>query len=97
LTTFRLAYIHSDFAKSLAFNTFLLDLAGDFNIPLINLWRALGPLPDNGIQADLFHLTQSATPYNFTGDEQRFGITVRNLLTLQMLDDLRKNVLTGAR
>ena len=39
--------------------------------------------------------SDQTSPYRFTGEEQLYGVTLRNLLNLQMLDLLRRNVLSG--
>jgi hypothetical protein len=93
---------------TLIFNNIILDVAEQFDVPVINLWRATQELPGQGVNDDGFHLstgrthflqgimnTNENTPYRFTGEETLFGITVRNLLTLQILDRLRVNVLGG--
>ena len=79
----------------LLFNTIILNVARDYNVPVINLWLATQNLPDYGIKLDdPVHLTQGDTYYHFNGEETLYGVTLRNLLTLQALDELRKNVLT---
>lgn len=93
LTTFRLSPTHSDWVKSLWFNAALIDISNTYQIPLINLWRANETLPDDGVDPDLFHLSQGPNPYHFTGEENQWGVTRRNLLTLQALDQLRRFVL----
>jgi len=75
-------------------NSILLDVADQYNIPLINLWRAIQSLPDFGIGPDHTHLRYVVGSYcNFTGAEESIGGTLRNLLTLETLDELRRNVL----
>lgn len=81
---------------SMRYNDVLLDLAETYQIPLINLWRAVQPLPDYGIGPDRSHLKARVGDFcSFNGPEQELGGTLRNLLTLQMLDELRRTVLTG--
>lgn len=93
LTTFPMAPDHMYYEKSLQFNMVILDLARSNGIPLINLWRAARSLPDNGLGPDRYHLSQGPTYYTFTGEENLYGLTLRNLMTLQALDELRRNVL----
>jgi uncharacterized protein YraI len=87
-------------SKRMAFNAILVNLAGQYNIPLINLWRATQPLPHSGLEGDLLHLSYSGTAtgtdwISFNGDENEFGFTMWNLVALQTLDNLRRNVLAG--
>ena len=80
--------------KSIAFNNVIRSLAASKAIPLIELREPVMTLPNNGVREDQFHLSQNGEWYNFNGDEQRAGITMRNFLTLQALDILRREVLT---
>lgn len=84
--------------RSILYNQIVVRVAHDYNLPLINLWRALEPLPDHGIAADGFHLSgpltgagDFATPANL-----RTGFPLRNLLTLQALDAVWRGVTGGA-
>jgi hypothetical protein len=43
-------------------NAGLWRLAATRHVPLINLWRALNPLPNHGITPDFLHLTVSGSP-----------------------------------
>lgn len=81
--------------QALTFNNIIVDVANQYDVPLINLWKATQPLPDNGVNlADPVHLSQgSDNYYNFTGEENLYGVNLRNLLSLQALDELRQNVL----
>jgi hypothetical protein len=76
-------------------NLIMIEAAERHGIPLINLWLPLQSLPDYGIGPDRSHLKHQLGSFcSFTGAEQQIGGTLRNLLTLQALDELRKNVLT---
>ena len=80
---------------SLHFNMVILDLSEQYQIPLINLWRAVQSLPNVGIGPDRSHLRAQVGRFcAFDGAEQELGGTLRNLLNLQALDMLRVNVLT---
>ncbi|MDX2163586.1 MAG: SH3 domain-containing protein [bacterium] len=80
--------------QTILYNTIVITTADDFDIPVINLYRALQDLPDGGAKYDdVVHLTQGETYYQFTGEEALYGVTLRNLLTLQALDVLRREVL----
>ncbi|NLX09267.1 MAG: hypothetical protein GXY36_06390 [Chloroflexi bacterium] len=73
--------------RAITFNQIVIRAALDYNIPLINLWRALEPLPNFGIAPDGFHLSG---PQTFAGDltdpNLQTGFPRRNLVTLQGLD-----------
>ena len=78
-----------DEAKSLLLNQIVVRVALDYNIPLLNLNRALAPLPYHGVDPkDTIHLTvpEDERVDNFTGPNLQAGFTVRNLVTLQALD-----------
>ncbi|NDJ79246.1 MAG: hypothetical protein GYB65_23595, partial [Chloroflexi bacterium] len=83
--------------QALQFNMVVVDLAREYDIPLINFWRAAQELPNLGLVRDYTHLTAGSvgTRIAFTGDEAVSGYTLRNLLTLQTLDLLRREVLNG--
>jgi len=73
-----------------AFNTIIRDLASANNIPLIELAPAMMDLPGNGLAYDNVHPSwppgdEELAAY-FTPDNLSYGYTLRNLLTLQMLD-----------
>ncbi len=79
---------------ALNFNNAILQVASEFDIPVLNMWAATQGLPDNGLQGDLLHFT--ITPnYGFIdlrGDERVTGYTAWNLGALQMLDAVRRAV-----
>jgi len=78
------------------FNNLILNTAEAYNVPVINLWLATQALPDAGINlADPIHMTQGDTYFHFDlGQENLYGVSLRNLMTLQALDILRINVLS---
>jgi hypothetical protein len=74
--------------KSLLLNQIVVSVAQDYDLPLINLNRALEPLPNHGVNpADTIHLSVPADGRVdvFTPDNLQAGFTVRNLVTLQTL------------
>ncbi len=94
LTTFVVEPASDYFSQSLAFNLALVDLARQWGIPLVNLWAAASRLPGYGIAADGTHLrTQPGRFCDFAGGERLYGGTLRNLMTLQALDQVRTGVL----
>jgi hypothetical protein len=96
LTTFVVLRERADvYGRSLEFNMMLLDIAEVEQIPLINLWAAAQTLPDSGIGPDRTHLKARVGSFcSFDGAQAELGGTLRNLLTLQALDQLRQSVLT---
>jgi len=69
-------------------------LAVEYELPLWNFWRAVQPLPLHGLQnAD--HLTYAPTSSyaNFSKPEYlNYGMQVRNLTALQVLDVVRREI-----
>ncbi|NLX09266.1 MAG: hypothetical protein GXY36_06385 [Chloroflexi bacterium] len=75
--------------ESVEYNQIVVLVALDYNVPLINLWRALEPLPNHGLNTDGRHLSLPVTTGgDLTGDNLRQGYPLRNLVTLQTLDAL---------
>jgi hypothetical protein len=82
-------------AKSLLLNQIVVRVAADYDIPLVNLNRALESLPHQGVNpADTIHLSvpPDGRVDRFTPDELQYGFTMRNLVTLQALQALLKAV-----
>ncbi len=87
-------------AKRLAFDTIVVNLAYEYDVPLINFWSAAQALPNSGLYGDLLHITYSGQEshydwISFGGEEKQYGFTLWNLLALQTLDSLRTEVLGG--
>src|SRR5258708_16364484 len=73
-------------------NKAIVDIAGLYHVPLINLDRALYALPNHGVD-NLSHLTLA--PFGtsvFTGEGLRYGMNMRALLTLQTLSSVSKDL-----
>ncbi len=82
------------FDLSIQNNVELLDIAEAYQTPLINLWAAVQTLPNYGIGPDRTHLKAAVGSFcSFNGPEQELGGTLRNLLTLQALDEIRRFVM----
>jgi hypothetical protein len=82
-------------AKSLLLNQIVVRVALDYGIPLINLNRALEPLPHQGVNpTDTIHLSvpPDGRVDRLTRDELQYGFTMRNLVTLQALEAVLKGV-----
>jgi hypothetical protein len=78
-------------------NTVIKALAHEYDIPLMDYYAAMVGLPDMGLSKDQVHPStppagDDATAI-FTGDNLQYGMVVRNLLTVQMLDALWRSVL----
>lgn len=73
-----------------AFNTILRDIATANDLPLVDYNAALMALPDYGLAWDNIHPSwppgEDDQVAYFTSDNLRYGYTIRNLITLQMLD-----------
>lgn len=77
--------------KSVLFNQIIVQIAQEYDLPLINLYRALEDLPDKGVNlADPIHLSDpiDGNAGVFTAENLERGYTLRNLITLQALDVL---------
>ena len=72
-------------------NRIIACLAQDYDAPLWNFWSAIQPLPNQGLQADLEHLTYGGTDF---ADQRAMQTawTVRNLTALQALDAVWRGV-----
>jgi hypothetical protein len=98
LTTFTW-HMDRKWLQALAFNRITAEVADEYGVPLINLWRAARDLPGYGLMSEYTHLTDGGMQggrIQFTnGEEARYGHALRNLLTLQTLDMLRREVMQG--
>jgi hypothetical protein len=71
--------------KDESINQTITRLAVEYQIPLINYWRAVQELPDQGLQEDAVHITWA--PNRFDDPQaMKAGWPVRNLVSLQTLD-----------
>jgi hypothetical protein len=77
--------------KSVLFNQIVIQIAEDYDLPLINLWLALQAVPGQGVNTEeTIHLTIPEDGKTGYLDEAHLtaGYTYRNLVTLQALDVL---------
>jgi hypothetical protein len=83
--------------QSVEFNLQLVDIAEEYDVPLINLWSATRILPEYGLDIDRTHLLQSGfnTLKYDTGHEAFYGTSLRNLLVLRTLHDIRLQLELG--
>ncbi len=76
--------------RTILYNQIIVRIALDYDIPLINLWLALEQLPNHGLEPDGFHLGEP--PYGtsciLSEPYLSYGYNVRNLVTLQTLDNV---------
>jgi uncharacterized protein YraI len=79
--------------ESVEFNDIIRRIAGREQIPLIELRDPALALPDNGVKEDKYHLTEKdSDQIVFNSDEYQWGLPLRDMLTLQMLDTIRRSV-----
>ncbi len=75
-----------------AFNTIIHDLATQNDLPLIDVNAAFSLLPNSGLAYDNVHPSwppgDEELAADFAPENLAYGYTVRNLLTLQMLDQI---------
>lgn len=83
--------------QSVNFNLAVIDLASEYQVPLINLWAASRVLPDYGLDQDRIHMLHSGFRYlkYDTGHENWYGVSLRNLLSIRMLDEIRRTLAMG--
>jgi uncharacterized protein YraI len=78
--------------KSLQYNKIVINIALDFDVPLVNLWLALEGLPNHGL-GDSNHLSfPITTAADLTQPNLTTGYPMRNLVTLQILDNVWRSV-----
>jgi hypothetical protein len=72
-------------------NQILVRLAMEYQIPVWNFWRAVQPLPGNGLMEDRFHLTFDDNHFD---DPEALNAAWpwRNLTALQVLDRVRTDL-----
>lgn len=78
-----------------AFNSILANLAYEYEIPLVDYWSALQSLPNQGIGSDGVHPTRAPGLKDgvLSAENLRYGIPMRNLITLQALDAIWRFVI----
>jgi hypothetical protein len=79
--------------QSILYNQIIINIAADYDLPLVNLWLAIEDLPNMGVdEVEPIHLSipEDERTADFNDEQLEYGYTVRNLLTLQTLDILRQ-------
>jgi hypothetical protein len=94
LSTFSYSSENTLWLQALEFNLQVVAVADEYDVPLINLWAAARALPDYGLEGDGIHMMRSGfanirldTSFDLTS-----GVGLRNLLSLVMLDELRRTL-----
>lgn len=84
--------------QAVELNLAIVEVADQYQVPLINLWAAARPLPEFGLDVDHVHMKNSGFVYlKFsTGHESWYGTSLRNLLSLAMLDRIYHGVILEA-
>jgi len=72
-------------------NAIIARLAYEYEIPLLNLWRAMQEIPAGGLEQDQIHLTY-AQPFFDSPENMQKGWPVRNLTALQMLEFMNEQL-----
>ncbi len=82
-----------------SYNGVLRRLAGEYSIPLWDLYNETINLPDHGISSDTVHLSvpndDLGNSVNFEGGNLQYGMNVRNLGALKMLESMLKAYVWG--
>lgn len=82
--------------QAVRFNLILLDIAAEYEVPLINLWSAVRGLPYDGIGTDDVHLTAAGASVDLdSGHESRYGISLQNLIVLHTLERIRELIVSS--
>jgi hypothetical protein len=73
--------------QAMLFNQKLIELAAQYEFPLINLWAATRILPNYGLDVDNIHLTMTGENqlYYDGGNDAFSGVALHNLLSLATL------------
>jgi len=80
--------------ESVQYNQLVVQIALDYDVPLMNLWRALYSLPNHGLNSDGRHLSLPLTASgDFDPSNLQRGYPMRNLIALQSLDTVWQNVM----
>jgi LysM repeat protein len=77
------------------FNAVIASTAAAYDVPLLDYWAAMETLPNRGISEDNVHPSAplDGNTSVFSPDGLTYGYTMRNLVTIQMLDALWRQVM----
>ena len=74
-------------------DTAIVNVADQYHLPLINLWRRINGVGPSAIDPGTLTLTSSGVGDSFTDQElNTYGVPNRNLVVLRMLQKIRINV-----
>jgi hypothetical protein len=81
--------------KARQFNQIVVTIAKEKSLPLINLEAALASLPNKGMDGDGIHLSRGPLEQTAFFDDANLknGYTMRNLITLEALDVIQKQIM----
>ncbi len=85
--------------QSVNFNRRVVSIAAEYEVPVINLWLAARALPEYGLEVDHIHMKHWGSErlkYD-RGADAFSGAALRNLLTLRVLDEIRRTVILPAQ
>ncbi|MBN1312847.1 MAG: hypothetical protein JXB30_15645 [Anaerolineae bacterium] len=77
------------------YNDIIITTARTHDTPLIDYWAAMEKAPHHGVSEDDVHpsIPPDGNCANFSAENLKYGYTIRNLVTMQMLDALWRQVL----
>ncbi|WP_119072881.1 SGNH/GDSL hydrolase family protein [Aggregatilinea lenta] len=94
MTTYTVALDEGCWASTPAYTGVIRDMAAQYQMPLLDLPDYVKPLPDQGMEPDGWHLSYPNDYHiSFAGDQLVYGNTQRELLTMQMLYMVRRDVM----
>jgi GDSL-like Lipase/Acylhydrolase family len=81
--------------RAVLWNEIIRRIAAEYDIPLMDYYNALQGLPNQGLSPDGIHpnMPPDGNSGKFTPENLQYGFTVRNLLALQMLNAIWRNVM----
>jgi len=76
-------------------NDIIRRLALEYDVPLLDVRKAVEPLPNGGCVSDGFHYNSppDGRTADFSGNHLEYGFNMRNLTALEVLDELRVDVI----
>jgi hypothetical protein len=76
------------------FDRILVNLAHEYDVPLMNFWLAAQSVQHSGVGVDHVHISERGDNWtSFSGDQYQWGMTMWNLAALQTLDQLQTNAM----
>ncbi len=82
-------------ARVLAYNRVVAALSGEYGVPMIDYWAAVQGLPNDGLSSDGVHPSSAPGGDNgyLSSGNLRYGCPMRNLVTLQALDLILRDII----